>query len=119
MLKLPQLNSKWWPLAVGLLVCSIAAVIVAILFSTRSSRVSVPFAFLAVLVVMAMRFGKWVGIAGSFIAAMIFSYRLYPPLNSLAVQSEAVRSNLAWMVLGGVVLSFLFAPSSHVAEPRK
>jgi len=119
MLKLPHLNSKWWPLVAGLLVCSLAAATVAVLFSTHSSRVSIPFAFLAVLVALAMRFGKWVGIAGSFIAAMIFSYRLYPPMHNMAVQSEAARSNLAWMVLGGVVLSFLLAPSSHVAEPRE
>jgi K+-sensing histidine kinase KdpD len=118
-LKLSRLNSKWWPLLAGPLVCSLAAALVAILFSPQPSRSIIPFAFLSVVVVLAMRFGAAVGIAGSFLAAIIFAYRLYPPLHSVQVQSQVARSNLAWMILAGVVLSFLLAPPSRTTQPRK
>ena len=110
--------SRWWPLLAGILICTVAAAVASLLFSTRPSSLIVPFAFLGVLVVVARRWGAVVGIAGSVVAGLIFAYRLYPPLHSLAVHSEAARSNLAWMVLAGVVLSYLFAPS-HMTHPRK
>src|SRR5581483_3072213 len=100
--------SKWWPLLAGILVCTLTAALASWLFSTRPSGLVVPFAFLGVLVVVARRWGAMVGIAGSVIAGLIFAYSLYPPLHSIAVHSQEARSNLAWMVLAGVVLSYLF-----------
>lgn len=66
---------------------------------------------MAVLLVLAVRYGMAVGVVGSIISAVIFAHVLYSPLGSWHVTDHMARQNLAWMILGGVALSFLFAPS--------
>lgn len=118
-MKLSPQSTKWWPIAAGLFVCSFTATLISIAFSSRRPSVIIPFVFLGVLVVVAKHWGALVGVAGSLVAGVIFAYRLYPPVNSLDVQSHVARSNLAWMVLAGVVLSYLFGPPLHLVRPRK
>jgi K+-sensing histidine kinase KdpD len=114
----PYLSRRWLDTAAGLLVCAVAALLASVLFSFRGSNLIIPFGFLAVLLVVAKRCGAIVGMIGSVIAALIFAYRLYPPVHSLAVDSQSARANLAWMVLAGVVLSYLFA-SPQEPKPHK
>ena len=98
---------------VGVLLSVAAACGAAALFAGKDVRVFLPLCFIAVLFILAMRYGLMVGIFGSLAAALIFfAHMLFDPIGSWRISSHVARQNLAWMVLGGVVLSYLFAPSS-------
>ncbi len=94
----------------GLAVCSVSAAVAAALFGRQPAAKWLPIVFLAVVFLVAVRFGTLVGILGSMIAAVIFAYMLFTPVSSLVVTDPEARSNLAWMLLGGTVISFLLAP---------
>jgi K+-sensing histidine kinase KdpD len=72
--------------------------------------VSVPLVFVAILLVISVIFGARAGILGTIVAALVFAVFLFHPLGKLSVASDAARANLAWMLLLGISLSFLFAP---------
>lgn len=88
----------------------------AALFAGKDARVFLPLWFLAVLVVLALRYGLAAGVIGSLAAAFIFAHMLFDPLGSWRISNAVARQNLAWMVLGGIVLSFLFAPSNSAQK---
>jgi K+-sensing histidine kinase KdpD len=90
-----------------------AALVAAKVFSHSQFRVLVPLGFVAVLIVLASRFGSIVSIVGAVLSAMVFAYYLFPPLFSLRVDDPAARENLSWMVLSAIALSYLLFP------PRK
>jgi K+-sensing histidine kinase KdpD len=73
-------------------------------------EVSVPLAFVLILLVISVVFGSRAGVLGTVIAALIFAAFLFRPLGKLPVASDAARANLAWMLLLGISFSFLFAP---------
>jgi hypothetical protein len=54
-------------------------------------------------------------VLGGTISALLFAYFVYAPLHSLRVASPDARANLSWFLLGGISLSFLFAPRREVA----
>jgi K+-sensing histidine kinase KdpD len=92
----------------------------ALLFASRPSRFIIPFVFIAVLVLVATRYGALVGILGSLLAGLIFAYLLYPPLHSVKVASTGDRSQLAWVVMAGIALSYLLAgPGPHTPHSKK
>jgi two-component system, OmpR family, sensor histidine kinase KdpD len=97
----------------GALVSLMAALVAAKVFSHSQFRVLVPLGFVAVLVVLASRFGPIVSVVGAVLSAMVFAYFLFPPLFSLRVENPAARENLLWMVLSAIALSYLLFP------PRK
>lgn len=58
-----------------------------------------PFLFLGVLIIVAMRFGVAAGIVGTIAAAMIFAVLLFKPVLSIRISDSVARSNLIWMVI--------------------
>jgi K+-sensing histidine kinase KdpD len=102
-----------------LVVCAVSAILATMLFASRPARFLIPIAFVAVLVLVAMRYGALVGILGSLLAGAIFAYFLYPPAHSLKVQDAGDRSQLAWVVLAGVALSYLLAGPGPHADSKK
>jgi K+-sensing histidine kinase KdpD len=103
---------------IGGLVCAAAALGACFLAAGHPWEVFVPLVFSAVLLLTAMRFGARAGIAGTLLAAVIFAVFLFKPLGKLQVASETARANLVWMLLMGIVFSFLFAPPpSGVRRP--
>ncbi len=94
-----------------MLIAAGAAYGLARLFAGQDVRVFLPLWFVAVLVVLGLRYGIAVGVIGSLLSAAIFATILFSPVGSFRVTDHAARQNLAWMVLGGVALSYLFAPS--------
>jgi K+-sensing histidine kinase KdpD len=94
----------------GLFLTLAAALIAAGLFSHSSFRLFVPFGFVFILIVLAARFGLIVSVLGSLVAAIVFAYRLYPPLGSLHAEQATARESLAWMILAAVALSYLLFP---------
>lgn len=100
----------------GLLLCAAAALIAALLSVNRPWHGVVPIAFVVAIVLLAGRYGLMVGILGSVIAALVFAYFLFHPLASFRVSDPLERSRLAWMLLGGVVISFLLLPPARNAN---
>jgi K+-sensing histidine kinase KdpD len=107
------------PTLAGLAICTMAAAAVAIIFDQTPWRGIVPVVFLIVILALAIFCGTAAGIMGTLISAMIFAYWLYPPIGNLAVQSDGGRSSLAWMLLGGLVISYLLAPGFKPRDPRQ
>ena len=94
----------------GTLLGLIAALVAAKVFSHSQFRVLVPLGFVAVLVVLASRFGPIVSVVGAVLSAMVFAYFLFPPLFSLRVAEASARENLSWMVLSAIAISYLLFP---------
>ncbi len=102
---------------IGGLICAIAALGATLVAAGHSWEVSVPLFFSAVLLLTALRFGARAGILGTVAASLIFAVFLFSPLGKLQVANETARANLVWMLLIGIVFSFLFAPASGLRRP--
>lgn len=103
----------------GLLLCAGAALLVAVFAVPQPWRVFVPLAFVVIIMLLAARYGLFVSVFGSITAACIFAYYLFAPLGSFRVSSQAERSNLAWMMLGSIALSYLLLPASARNKNRR
>jgi len=107
------------PTIAGLALCAMAAATTAITFDQTPWRGMVPLVFLIVILALAILCGTAAGIVGTLISALIFAYWLYPPIGNLAVQNAGARSSLAWMLLGGLVISYLLAPGFKPRDPKQ
>jgi K+-sensing histidine kinase KdpD len=97
--------------AIGLLICGVAASSLAIVFWNTQLQILAPVLFTFVVVVVAMRFGRVVGILGTLFGAALFALWLYPPFGSLRVSAQQARGSLNALLLGGLVLSYLLGES--------
>lgn len=103
----------------GTALSAVAAVAVSLFFARSSWRGTLPLAFVALLVLLAGRFGVTVSLTGSMIAALIFSLMLFSPLGSPRIESYSARMSLGWMIVGSVALSYLFYPAREVGSGRR
>ena len=95
---------------IGGVICAIAALGACVLAAGHPWNVWVPILFTGVLLLTALRFGARAGALGTLAATLVFAEFLFRPVGSLHVASAVARSNLGWMLLIGIALSFLFAP---------
>jgi K+-sensing histidine kinase KdpD len=95
---------------IGGLICAITALGACVLAAGHPWNVWVPLFFTGVLLLTALLFGARAGVIGTLAAALVFAEFLFRPMGSLRVSSAVARSNLGWMLLIGIALSFLFAP---------
>lgn len=100
--RLRKINS-----AIGFVLCGVAACLLAIVFWNSQYQIAAPILFTVVVVAVAMRFGRVVGIWGTLFGAALFALWLYPPFGSLRVSSQQARGSLNALLLGGLVLSYL------------
>jgi K+-sensing histidine kinase KdpD len=103
-------RTRLFDAAVGAAISGVAAVAVTMMAENHSWKDLVPLVFTVVLLVVAAIFGFRAGVLGTVLAALVFAAFLFSPNGSLGVVSESARSNLGWMLLIGLVFSFLFAP---------
>jgi K+-sensing histidine kinase KdpD len=103
-------TTQYMDVALGVILCSVAALVTAAVSAGRPWSIFVPLFFTVVLLVIAGFFGSHAGIVGTVIAALIFAGFLYGPLKSIHVANDSARANLGWMLLIGIAFSFLFAP---------
>jgi len=96
--------------ALGAVICAWSAAVVCIILHGHYAGNTVPVAFLAIVVLVAIRFGTAAGVLGSTISALIFACFLFQPMGTVSVQDPAARMNLAWLILGGLACSYLLAP---------
>ena len=96
--------------AIGAALSGLAAIAATAFSAGHPWKDMVPLVFTAVLLFIAGIFGSRAGVLGTVLAALVFAAFLFGPTGSLGVASDAARSNLGWMLLIGLVFSFLFAP---------
>ena len=97
----------WLSALIGVALCAATAGAFVIVFKKTSLKAAVPLIFLSVILLTAMKFGSSAGILGTLSGALIFALLLFEPLLRLGIHDSAQRSNLIWMVVGGVALSEL------------
>ncbi|HMC31043.1 MAG TPA: DUF4118 domain-containing protein [Candidatus Angelobacter sp.] len=105
-------TAKLLDAAIGAAICGLAAIIATAVAEGHPWKVMVPLVFTVVLLVIAGIFGARAGVLGTVLAALVFAAFLFGPTGNLSMASDSARSNLGWMLLIGLVFSFLFAPST-------
>lgn len=103
----------WLDTTIGVLLCILATALLGALFASSRVSASLPLFCLVVVLAVAVRFGALTGILGSALSALLLAYFIFSPQHSLHVTDAAARANLSWLLLGGIILSFLFAPHSR------
>ncbi len=78
-----------------------------------------PILFLAVVAVIAVRFGPGAGTLGTILSAIIFAEFLFEPIHSLAIHDPVERTNLAWLIMGGLAISNFFGRSKKPKERER
>ena len=106
-------------IALGTALSAILAVLASMLFARSTWRGLLPLAFVAIVLLLAKRFGVAVGLTGSVAAAVVFAVMLYAPLRSPRIEDDTARMSLGWMIVGSVALSYLLYPSSHAVSSRR
>ena len=92
----------------GSVLCAGAAAGLCTFFRNSSIKSAVPFLFLAVVLAIAARFGTAAGVLGTISSAVVFALLLFEPLHALAISDPAEKNSVAWMLVGGIVLSGFF-----------
>jgi K+-sensing histidine kinase KdpD len=103
---------RWVKLVSGLALCAATAMALSASDALHPWRMVLPLGFVLILVMLSARYGLLVGVIGAPLAAFIFAFFLYPPLHSFHVENDVAKSNLGWMVLAGIVISYLLAPQN-------
>lgn len=101
----------------GTLLGAAMALASALYFIGRPHRLMVPVLFIAVLILIAVRFGTAAAILASVASALIFAHVLYDPQGSFAVSNEAARSSLGWMLLGAIIPAYLLGAKARDEGP--
>jgi integral membrane sensor domain MASE1 len=104
---------------IGTLLCASVALVLALVFHRSQIELTLPLISLAVVIAVAGRFGVATGVLGSVVSALLLAYFVYAPQHSFRVVSPDARENLSWLLLGGISLSFLFAPRHEVSEKNE
>jgi K+-sensing histidine kinase KdpD len=103
----------------GIFICIALALLSVVVFHGSRAKSVVPLLFIAVIAIVARRFGTWSGVAGTVAATLIFAELLFEPLFSIRVADLNQRQNLVWMVIIGISLSELLGgrpPSKSVGK---
>ena len=98
------------------MLCAIAAVTSSLLWNQSQLKFTVPIIFIAVVFLIANRFGRLAGIVGCIASAVIFACFMFQPLGDIHIASDKGRESLNWLLLGGMSLSMLFARGSRRAR---
>lgn len=99
---------------VGVLLSTVAAFVTARVFVGRPSRVFIPLAFIAVLILLAKNYGVLVSVIGSAVTAIIFARFMYAPIGSLGIDNDVAKANLGWMILCAITISYLLFPPTEI-----
>jgi K+-sensing histidine kinase KdpD len=104
---------RWGPYIFGTGLCISAALIATTGFRGTQLAGVLPWFFVVIVAVVAVRFGIGAGISGTLAAAVIFAEFLFQPFMSIRVADTVERNALIWMVLGGFMSSELLGERSN------
>jgi K+-sensing histidine kinase KdpD len=99
--------------ATGVALSAVAALLLAIFASGKSTRAMIPWIFILILIALSARFGPMVSLFGSVIAVIVFARKVYAPIGSVVIADETAKASLAWMALISVVSAYLLFPPGH------
>jgi len=102
---------------VGAATCAATAALAALSFHGSPFQTALPFAFLAIIVAVAILFGRLAGVIGTAIAGLIFASILFDPSPSLAIDDPVAKAHLIWMVVIGVAVSDVIGRRRVAAVP--
>lgn len=112
----------WVEHALDTTLCISAAGVLTIVLRGSMLKGFLPFLFLGVVILIALRFGTAAGILGTVSSALIFAEFLFDPLLSIRIGDLVQRNNLIWMVIGGITMSELLGVNpktpTHGADPK-
>lgn len=89
----------------GTVTCIVVAGVFAFLFQSSHFKDFVPFLFIPIVGLVALRFGTWSGVICTVACVLIFADFLFAPFYTLRVNDFEERNSLVWMVIGGLALS--------------
>ena len=73
-------NSFFWlDTPIGACCCTTAAIVFSLIVARDPNRALLPLVFIAVLVLVALRFGALSAVSGGLCAALVFAYFLFTP----------------------------------------
>ena len=107
----------WIETVAGAAACAALAAVVAAFAPDPMARTA-PIWFLIIIVALAWRYGAAAGIAGTLLAVLVFAIYLYAPIGSPFVANDAARQRLSWMLLAGIVSSYLLAPRETAVRSK-
>jgi hypothetical protein len=58
------------------------------------------------------------GALGTLAIALILAFAMFNPLGSWVVSEAGARTNLGWMILGGIILSYFVGESLHLSDKK-
>lgn len=104
---------------IGAVFCAVLAAGSVAMLPRNEHRALLPLLFIVVIAAMAKRYGAGAGVLGSVAAALIFSYFWFAPQGSFKVAQDTARSNLSWMLILGISVSyFLSFPKPETTEHK-
>jgi K+-sensing histidine kinase KdpD len=102
-------SQRWLDPILGAVSCAGIAALLSIFFRNSSLNTALPFCFLVIILVVAIRFGFAAALVGTILAEAVFACLMFKPFYRLTVQSHGARNSLLWMFFGGLALSELFS----------
>ncbi|HET9696024.1 MAG TPA: DUF4118 domain-containing protein [Terriglobales bacterium] len=104
---------------IGVVICAwTAALLSFFLHNGPHAKVIAPLMLLIVVALVALRCGVIAGVMGSAVGAFILAVFLYQPLGSPIIANKDARTNLSWLILGGLAFSYLLGQRSGGSEPH-
>src|SRR5437868_14057772 len=96
--------------AIGTLLCTSAAVLLAALFASSTVRLALPLICLAIVLAAPALFGATAGIFSSIVSALALAYFVFSPVHSPQVTDDTARNDLGGLLLAGLCLILLVSP---------
>jgi Kef-type K+ transport system membrane component KefB len=100
----------------GIIVSVVLSVVFTLIFRERPSRVLIPAGFLIVITLIARMWGRVAGVLATATAALVFAFVLFNPVGSWIVNDDAARTNLGWMMLGGMAISYFLGKHNRTEQ---
>ncbi len=101
----------------GVVICAwTAALLSFFLRNGHHHKLTAPLILLIVVAFVALRCGVIAGVMGSAVGALILAVFLYQPLGSPLIANKDARTNLSWLILGGLAFSYLLGQRSGGSE---
>ncbi len=96
----------------GLIICSVAAGGLTVIFRNMDVGAFVPLVFLLVVGGVAWFLGTWAALLGLITGSTIFTEFLYPPIRKLLIAAGSTRINMAMMLLFGIAVAYFYGRRS-------
>ena len=95
------------------LVCSSFAFVVSVAAQKKSDNSTIPLWFLAVVLVVVLRYGALAGVLATTLSGLVFATYLFEPLGTVAIEDADQKNSLMWMLIIGLAMSLFGRPPNR------